>query len=391
MQRCDLSHIYQAALMDGPEPADRTDMTLAPASRSRLLAFFTTTALLIAALNVAPSPAHAAEPGDASATITWSTDSTTVKPFTPVSVTVTGSWVPNPKWQDWRYDDVYVAFYVDGDEQEPGEYTLDLNESTLTLPIDTNSVGRHTYEIYAYTRYSNGDYLAMSTHTLTVTGERTDLTVNWPKQKQVIRGEKVTVSGTVTGGSRTVDLQQQGNTRSKPWDTLVSTTAAPDGTWSMTIPTGWQTTHTLRISAPITADYNPATSASTGLAVKMPYRPAGKASSYALMGYRWDPCKTITYRVRDKYMPKGGLTDIKRGFGMVTEATGLTFRYVGKSSQIPLAGQDGGRHRDKPVQGADFLIGWATVREVPALRGWAGLGGATGTLYGQMDGVWLAT
>ncbi|WP_121254696.1 hypothetical protein [Nocardioides ferulae] len=214
----------------------------------------------------------------------------------------------------------------------------------------------------------------------------TELTVVWPDDAAVPRGARVTVSGTVSGGPREVVLQHR--SRQRGWETLRALTSDQDGAWSLAVPTTWFTTHTLRVRAPETVSHDEGAAATNGrLAVEPGYDPLGLAASFTLSGYRWNPCQVIAYRVRGRRLPSGALPEVKRALRLVAQATGLRFRYRGTSRQVPWRDDEAA-----DVRRADLLIGWATEREVPTLRGnVAGVGGVTRGVWSQVPGQLLIT
>jgi hypothetical protein len=66
----------------------------------------------------------------------------------------------------------------------------------------------------------------------------------------------------------------------------------------------------------------------------------GSASSYTLnvdagRAIRWNPCRSIHYRINVTHAPKGAATDVRSAVRRVASATGLTFVYDGATKQIP--------------------------------------------------------
>lgn len=207
----------------------------------------------------------------------------------------------------------------------------------------------------------------------------------------------VVVSGSVPGEQgRVVQLQHRTPTG---WSTAASTRASLGGLFTLAAPTHY--THpaqTVRVVAPATGDDPAAISASTGwLAVSPPYVGRGSASSYRLLGShsRWDPCRVITYRVNPRLAPVGGATDVHRAFRMVSEASGLRFRYLGRTTHVPRRG--GSTEFDTT---ADVSVAWARPTTVPVLAGstigyggsrWQSTGGPWNRIthgYVVLDATW---
>lgn len=230
---------------------------------------------------------------------------------------------------------------------------------------------------------------AASQHLSSAGGLPTHLSVSWPTTSQVPIGRAVRVTGTVSGlypfnDGRSVHLQHHTN---EGWQRLRSTTTT-NGTFALTVPTSWSTRHSLRVVVPPSFVHSSATSLRKDLKVAPTHRPAGKSQHYALTGWRLDPCQTIRYRLNVEQAPRGAVRDAHRALRMVGEATGLTFAYVGTTKVVPYRGHDGdGSPRPPSIPNADFLVGWATPAQVPALRGdVAGLGGMQGGVGSDAKG-----
>lgn len=77
---------------------------------------------------------------------------------------------------------------------------------------------------------------------------------------------------------------------------------------------------------------------------------------------RWDPCRTIHYRVRVGQGPPGAIDLVRRALDRVTAATGLTFVYDGPTDRVPQV-------RDlQPT----FVSPTSTERAEPVIIAWAG-------------------
>ena len=124
-----------------------------------------------------------------------------------------------------------------------------------------------------------------------------------------------------------------------------------------------------------------ASSASKRVGVHPPYVPVGNRQDYNFIhgssvrkNYRFDPCQKISYRlnIRGRRPARRGRC-VKAALTQVTWATGIKFRYVGKSKLIPY---NMGRRKHYP-RGTDLVIAFATHAEVPDFdrRTAAGFGG----------------
>jgi hypothetical protein len=202
------------------------------------------------------------------------------------------------------------------------------------------------------------------------------ITLTGPGTSTVSVGKAVTVSGRVGGltpARRTVRLEL--DTR-RGWMGLATATTRSTGEYTMHVPTDWYYAGTLRTRVLATDTDAAAVAPRTfPLQVRPTYRPGGHASQWNLLSgdsrVRWNPCRTITYRVNLTGAPPHMLTQVKQAFAQVHAATGLTFAYDGATTAIPYR-TDGGRRRS----GADLTLGFGSERQVRDLRGWTiGLGG----------------
>jgi hypothetical protein len=123
----------------------------------------------------------------------------------------------------------------------------------------------------------------------------------------------------------------------------------------------------------------------------------GSAGSYSLARntdhslVRWNPCRTIGYKVNTREASRGALADVKGAIWRLEQATGLKFRYDGSTSEIPDV--DGKPSSD------DVVIAWARPSQTDALYGSAvgtggwfetGRYGAGGKITWQITGGYVA-
>lgn len=91
----------------------------------------------------------------------------------------------------------------------------------------------------------------------------------------------------------------------------------------------------------------------------------------------YDPCQAIEYQVNDLLAPPGTAGIVKRAVARISRATGLQFRYVGRTDRLPDYTESLLRPSREPV-----VIAWTTPEAVPELAGEvAGLGGSTPRLH----------
>ena len=100
------------------------------------------------------------------------------------------------------------------------------------------------------------------------------------------------------------------------------------------------------------------------------YTPAGHETQYkySTSSYaRWDPCRTIGYRVNARQATSGAITDVKVAFKRLSQATGFHFVYRGTTTGIP---QNGGN--SWYPSGTQIVVAWARPAQSSMLRVYAG-------------------
>ena len=117
------------------------------------------------------------------------------------------------------------------------------------------------------------------------------------------------------------------------------------------------------------------------MTVRRTYKPQGSKAWNPMIGtksepWRYNPCKTIGYRVRTGPGPKNALKLTHKAFKIVSAATGLRFVYEGKTKKHAFSGQGYDQGLDSRT---DITFSWTTDKKVPALRGPLGLGGSSGS------------
>lgn len=211
---------------------------------------------------------------------------------------------------------------------------------------------------------------------------RTSVSVGAPSATSVHPGVRVTVRGTVrdlTGRAperrRSVALELH---TARGWLIRVRTTTSATGAYAFTVPTSWYGRHIWRILAPATTGptaYAQGVSPSRAVTVTPPFARRGSAAHYRFMNAsarpRWNPCRTIDYRINPKGAPVGALGRVRTALRAVTAATGLRFAYRGATSVVPWRGGN-----SLPASG--IAVAWTTPRVVTALAGGTvGLGGSS--------------
>lgn len=92
----------------------------------------------------------------------------------------------------------------------------------------------------------------------------------------------------------------------------------------------------------------------------------------------WNPCRRIGWRLNLRRAPDGTRPQAKEAVRRVNEATGLRFRYQGRTSVRPNA-----RGRNYPLD-THLVMGWSTPRLSRLARGQAGVGGPQWSSTGEI-------
>lgn len=222
-----------------------------------------------------------------------------------------------------------------------------------------------------------------------------------PASSVVRVGETLRVTGTVAGevagvgGSRRVRLQLRTPGGLLPMGAAVTT--APDGTFSLPVPTWWAWTGTLvttvepletalplgPLGALVDVVLDAAGAAlAAPVDVRLGWTGAGRASAWSplLAGFRYDPCSTLTYRVNTAGAPRGGVAAVHEAFRRIAQASGLRFRRAGGTTAIPFNSVG----RRQYAAGTELTVAWAKPRQVRRLAGGVvGLGGSGGRTTGD--------
>lgn len=196
--------------------------------------------------------------------------------------------------------------------------------------------------------------------------------VSWGS-KVVHPGTKIRARGKVPGGKRKVALQVKVK---RSWQTFGSTRSNRKGKFRVAGRLDWYGRHKVRVIAPGRRPF----ARSTKVSVKPPYTPIGNPKDYDFIhgksvssNYRFNPCQKIRYRLNTSDVGPAANPLIKQALTQVTWATGIKFKYVGKSNAIPYNMPK----RKRYPRGTDLVIAFATHSEVPDFvrRSAAGFGG----------------
>ena len=192
------------------------------------------------------------------------------------------------------------------------------------------------------------------------------VSADWPAAK-LSRGSTVSVTGRVSGQAPGdgVFLQQKvlGGWRNITKDALDS-----QRNYRLPIPTWWLGQRSYRVVSTDLQDTTTLGTASGTWTVEIvpTYNAPGLESQfhYSTSTYaRWDPCRTIGYRVNARQATSGALADVKGAFQRLSQATGFHFVYRGTTTGIP---QNGGN--SWYPAGTQIVVAWARPAQSSMLR-----------------------
>ena len=200
----------------------------------------------------------------------------------------------------------------------------------------------------------------------------------------------VIVTGRATpGAGRVVSLQQRGGSG---WATVRSTRTGRSGSYSLPVTSTWTGSisyrvHLARAGAAAGADSPGFTFTVTGRGSS---RDVTYLSGSSTSPARWDPCRTIGYRVNTTLATSGALSDVLGAMARVNRVSGLRLTYRGSTRIVP-TGRNGGSY---PVD-TDIVVAWVRPGQTAAIASNArqiGTGGASwrswrvnGRTYRRMD------
>ena len=194
----------------------------------------------------------------------------------------------------------------------------------------------------------------------------------------------VTISGYVKDKGRTkrrVVLEQK---IASGWRKVSRTRSDKSGAYAMTVPTGWFYSSKLRARVVRTRKHRGATSRAHRLSVVPAYVPGGSPASWARLrreGDRWNPCKTVTYGINSSRATPDAAsvaTGIHNTIALVSQASGVTFKFVGETSAAPF---DKRFRRKEPM----LTFAFTTDGETPLDLGptYAARGGSDRTVWSR--------
>ena len=192
------------------------------------------------------------------------------------------------------------------------------------------------------------------------------LRVQWRRTNVIAgNGNPFRVTGNVPRGwkGRQVVLQRK---RHGGWMRANATRIKPNGSFVLTARSNWIHTQPYRIR--ITNPQGKTLTRRKQFKARPPWKPVGKRSSWKLLTsrwdgrpvrYRWNPCGApIRYRVNLTHARAGQtLSDVRRAVGTVALATGLRFKFRGRTTAHAFG--PASAHPDD----ADLLISWSNNRQ----------------------------
>ena len=347
---------------------------------------------LAAALPMTAVPAASAEDTTTSLTVSWPLSALTVGETASVDGEIEGfPEGTEVALQELDGDDFWVV-----DHDVPGD------DGAFSLAVPTGDAHTATFRVYVH--HPEGYDVSSGEHTIDVLDEAAapdgpqPAPEPNPQEPKPDPGRRPTVvtasvslsrakanapvflSGKVSGDGarRELSLVQK---LPSGWYTLSTTRAKKDGSYRVKVPTRWYNTHRVAVRAAETTTHQGALSPVRTVAVSPGYEPAGSATSWSRVyggntRSRFNPCEVIDYRVNPARMPKGALRDVRGALARLSTASGLRFRYVGKSRYVFDSAKRPGRRN----RGTELFLAWATPTMVPGLYGsTVGLGGAAST------------
>ncbi len=177
-------------------------------------------------------------------------------------------------------------------------------------------------------------------------------------------GTGYALTGTINGSKKRKLLLQY--KAPNGWKKL-NKTKAVDGNYSFTGTWDWYGKHKVRVVAPQTRKHRKRTFKAHRVNVVPSYAARGLASDHNLLKVqgrreRINPCQTVRYKLNLDDIGDGVLPIIDSVLAQFTAASGVKFKYTGRTHTIP----QGRRRQDKNT---DLIIAWATQAERPALVG----------------------
>lgn len=195
--------------------------------------------------------------------------------------------------------------------------------------------------------------------------KRTKASITWVADTWVSgSGTGYALNGSINGTKkRKLFLQYKGP---KGWQKLAKTKAV-DGNFAFTGTWDWYGKHKVRVLAPATRKHAKRAFKPHKVNVVPSYTARGLAGDHNLLKFRgWreriNPCQPIRYKLNLDDIGDGVLPIIDSVLFQFTQATGVRFKYTGRTHTIP----QGLRRMDRNT---DLVIAWADQSERPVLAG----------------------
>lgn len=187
-------------------------------------------------------------------------------------------------------------------------------------------------------------------------------------------GDRVLVRGKVTADDdRPVQLQ---TLVGRTWRAVDSDSTT--GSFALRVPTSTAGVDTYRLYAPASGSREAATTTSFKVAIG-----EGDARAHAFLTsppVRWNPCRTVRYRVNTQGAPEGALGDAKQAVAMTAAASGLKFTFMGTTKVVPGAKKTNDLDSSYPDD-TDLVIAWSKPADTQWLKSRSSVLGVGGVYY----------
>lgn len=192
------------------------------------------------------------------------------------------------------------------------------------------------------------------------------VTQKWGDLSYRAGSKKLSVHGKVKGPRRVVTVQYKAV---GGWHTFAKDKTNGKGSYKIRTAFNWWGTHKVRVRVGAIGYAGKARKVKVGDG----YAPRGKPKFHNFIkskGLKWrfNPCQTIRYRINQAHIGKTIVRESKKAMSIMSRATGISVKYVGKTKYVPF------KHKGFPKK-TDFVLAWATEKKRPGLKGYGGLGG----------------
>lgn len=172
---------------------------------------------------------------------------------------------------------------------------------------------------------------------VTVTKDPTGVSVAWSGLNARL-GTTAVATGRVTGTVHAGRLVRVLVALPGGWRGVALTSTASDGTYRVAVANSWLRANTVAVNVLPTSTMYGAWGGQTGSTVAPTWTPPGQPWMHDLMGsspgeYRINPCRLHGWRLNDASGTR--LDEARAGVHRLSQATGISFRYLGRTSHDP--------------------------------------------------------